>query len=54
MQLSFKEYFELGGDWLELCEIKGYNEWIFNEGLADEDDTFYLTNEEAKQLKIVK
>ena len=36
--------------WDEFCELKGINLWAVNEGLMDEEDTFELTEEEAKKI----
>lgn len=40
--------------WDEFCEMRGYNPWAINEGLMPEDEEFYLTEEEAKRLGILK
>jgi hypothetical protein len=38
------------GDWERFCELKGYDLWIINEGLADENEEVQLTFEEAQQV----
>ena len=42
------------GYWAELCSVKGLNVWITSEGLTNEDDTFELTLEEAKELGLIR
>ena len=42
------------GLWLDFCNIRGWNEWCVNEGLADSDEEITLTEEEIKQLGLQK
>jgi hypothetical protein len=38
-------------DWKKLCEVKGMNPWILNEGLATGDEKITLTEEEMELCK---
>ena len=40
------------GCWEEFCELKGWNVWCMNEGLADSKETVTLTIEECKQIRL--
>lgn len=42
------------GIWLELCDLKDWNEWAINEGMMDDTEEITLTEEEAKKLGIIK
>jgi len=37
-------------DWDKFCELKGYNPWMINEGLAESDEKVRLTFKEAEQI----
>jgi hypothetical protein len=41
------------GDWDTFCEMKGFNPWMLNEGLANGDEPIELTMEEAKKIGII-
>jgi hypothetical protein len=38
------------GIWDELCELRGWNVWIVNEGRMPSDETIVLTEKEIKKL----
>ena len=40
--------------WDEVCEMKGLNEWCVNEGLMGSDEELEFTEEEAKELGLLK
>lgn len=40
------------GFWDRLCNLKGINLWVVNEGLMDGDHEIELTVEEAQQLGV--
>ena len=42
------------GIWIEFCEMMGVNEWAVNEGRVDVYDEFYLNEEQAQQLGLIK
>ena len=46
---TFKYILE-NADWDKFCEIKGYNPWMLNEGLATGDEETILTFKEAEQV----
>lgn len=37
-------------DWLKVCDLKGWNEWILADGLIDSTDEITLTEAEAYAL----
>ena len=39
-------------DWDKFCEIRGFNPWCLNEGLADSEDEIILTLYEAREIGI--
>ena len=41
------------GIWDELCELRGWNVWIVNEGLIPSDEEITLTEEETKKLGLL-
>ncbi len=41
-----------GGYWLELCDIKGINEWVISEGLMDDSEEIELTAEEVETIGV--
>ena len=38
------------GDWDKFCDLKGFNPWCINEGLARGDEEVTLTLKEAKKI----
>ena len=40
--------------WIDFCEMMGVNEWAVNEGCIDVYDAFYLNEEQAQQLGLIK
>ena len=40
--------------WDRFCDVTGTNPWCINEGLADSDTTFTLTEEQAFSIGITK
>lgn len=40
------------GIWDELCELRGWNPWIVNEGRMPSDEEIVLTEKEVKELGI--
>lgn len=41
------------GIWLDLCDLKGINEWCVNEGCADGSEAVHLSVDEAQQLGLL-
>ena len=50
MNITINELEELGVDWMDLCELKGLNEWAINEGLMSSVNCIRLSVEEFKIL----
>lgn len=42
------------GVWMEFCRLTGTNEWCVNEGQADGDTEFSLTDNQAIKLGLIK
>ena len=42
------------GLWDEICEMKGWNPWIVNEGRMDGEEEITLTPEQARKLGILR
>ncbi len=41
------------GIWDDLCELRGWNVWIVNEGRMDSDHEIELTEQEARKLRLL-
>lgn len=41
------------GIWDELCELRGWNVWIVNEGRMPSDEEITLTEDEARKLGLL-
>lgn len=54
MKLTVQEVKELGIDWDELCDMKRYNRYAFNEGLMDDDTSIDISVQDLKKLGIGK
>ena len=39
-------------NWEKFCELKRYNPWMLNEGLAESNDKVRLTFEEADKIEL--
>jgi Fe-S cluster biosynthesis and repair protein YggX len=42
------------GIWDEVCELKGWNTWIVNEGQMTSDEPITLTEEQARKFGVIK
>ena len=40
-------------DWDKFCELKGYNPWCINEGIATGSKVVTLTLEEAEEIDLL-
>lgn len=49
IQLPLKWMMDNCYNWDELCNELGLNPWMFNEGLAGDDDTHEITIEQARR-----
>lgn len=41
------------GLWDQLCELRGWNVWIVNEGRMPSDEVITLTEDEARKLGLL-
>lgn len=42
------------GLWDKFCELKGISVWAVNEGQVDSSEAFLVTEEESKELGLIK
>lgn len=42
------------GLWDKFCDLRGWNPWIVNEGLAESNEDVILTDDEQRQLGLIK
>jgi len=52
IRVSFGEVMD-AGLWDKFCDVTGINVWAMNEGLANRDEEYSLTEEEAKKIGII-
>lgn len=42
------------GVWEEVCKMKGWNPWIVNEGLMPPDEQITMTEQEARDVGLIR
>lgn len=52
IKLTIEEIFERGL-WMDLCELRGINEWARAEGQVPDGEEFEFTQEEAIKLGVL-